>query len=133
MSNLSKAAYDLLKEQGLKQGSIVKVLTSWPSNSFGFDASWQPDMDSFIDKECEVGDIFVNSDSVRIKLHYNGDYWWFPPQVLQFISAGLQNKLKLTSDYTAEIDRTAKVVRVGCQTISFDTVHELARLISLKD
>jgi hypothetical protein len=37
--------------------------------------------------------------------------------------------LKLTSDYTAAIDLKNKVVKVGCQTITFDKVEELYKII----
>jgi hypothetical protein len=38
-------------------------------------------------------------------------------------------KLKLTSDYTAAIDLTNKIVKVGCQIITFDKVEELYKIM----
>jgi hypothetical protein len=38
-------------------------------------------------------------------------------------------ELKLTSDYTAAIDLKNKVVKVGCQTITFDKVEELYKIM----
>jgi hypothetical protein len=37
---------------------------------------------------------------------------------------------KLTKDYTAEIDYSGEVIRVGCQTIPFKTVNELYKKIN---
>ena len=38
-------------------------------------------------------------------------------------------ELKLTSDYTAAIDLTNKIVKVGCQIITFDKVEELYKIM----
>jgi len=38
-------------------------------------------------------------------------------------------ELRLTSDYTAAIDLKNKVINVGCQTISFDKVEELYKIM----
>lgn len=40
------------------------------------------------------------------------------------------NRLKLTDEYTADIDFGKKVVKVGCQTIPFSKVTELYRMIN---
>ena len=39
------------------------------------------------------------------------------------------NTIKLTSSYDAEVDYTTKIVKVGCQSIPFSKVEELAKLI----
>jgi len=40
------------------------------------------------------------------------------------------DELKLTSDYTAIINRKDKIVEVGCQKIPFDKVNELFELVN---
>lgn len=39
-------------------------------------------------------------------------------------------KLELTTEYTAVVDKENKVVRVGCQTIPFEKVEELIKIIN---
>lgn len=39
------------------------------------------------------------------------------------------SSLKLTSDYTAQIDFENKIVKVGCQSIPFEKVMELSKMI----
>ena len=38
--------------------------------------------------------------------------------------------LQLNSEYTAEINKDTKTVKVGCQTFTFDKVNELAKIIN---
>lgn len=45
----------------------------------------------------------------------------------EYITDRTKPTVKLNSEYTAEVDREKKVVRVGCQTIPFSAVKELAK------
>ena len=131
MKNISVVAYELLKEQGLEVGSKVKVLTTWPSKSPGFtDASWVDGMNRTVGTTLEVINIHHDPvrDEVRIQLNDSGAYF-YPPQVLQFVEKGKRKAVKLNNQYTAKIDYENQIIEVGCQTIPFSKVEELAEVI----
>lgn len=53
-------------------------------------------------------------------------------ELLQLMCEGDKNRLELTEEYTAVLDRENRVVKVGCQNIPFSKVEDLYKLINKK-
>ena len=120
--------YILSFESGLKIGDNVKVLYSVPTRIQGWTESWVADMNDFIGRVGEILDISAAS-GCKIKLHGRSDTYWFPFMVLEK-AAPTQCEFKLTKDYTAMVNFENKYIQVGCQTISFETINSLHKLIN---
>jgi len=105
------------------------VLTSGvlPNNE-EITATWCPlnkfndDLTCINDDECDIVEVYGYSSNMRAAyLSKNDRTLLYKRDEPVF--------LKLTSDYTAAIDLKDKVVKVGCQTITFDKVEELYKIM----
>lgn len=133
-TSVSVAAYNALVNQGLEIGAKVKVLAKWPSYSPGFDCLWNSDMNSTINTVGTVTDITINESTIDKKSEYRVAVrcektefsWWYPTMVLQVTAPAPKIiNVKLNDSYTAEVDVTNGVVKVGCQTIPFQSIYDV--------
>ena len=125
MKSLAELAVENLKAQGLKEGSIVKVLYKIPSKTQGWSNTWTVQMDSMIGKELKVlsiGSCGIYLECIDFRLS-------FPPQCLEFVD---KVEFYLNQDYTCEINYSNKTVKVGCQYFTFKKIKELNALINAK-
>jgi hypothetical protein len=134
---VSIAAYEALKEQGMKIGSMVKILAAWPEKSEGFDAYWPEDMNETVGKIGKVTNITVDQDEVRVSVSIPGsDYWWYPTMVLSLVESKptlfeVNEKISLSNfDETA---RTASITIKGdsnVREVTYASINALYKAIN---
>jgi hypothetical protein len=99
-----------------------------PENEQGVTTTWCPlgkyddDLTYINDDECDIVEVYGYSSNMQATSlsKSNRTLLWKRDEPIE---------LKLTSDYTAAIDLKNKVVKVGCQTITFDKVEELYKIM----
>ena len=97
--------------------SNEEVAATWcPLNKFNDDLTY------INDDECDIVEVYgYSSNMMATYLSKNNRMLLWKRDEPVF--------LKLTSDYTAAIDLKNKVVKVGCQIITFDKVEELYKIM----
>lgn len=171
---VSIAAFEALEAQGMKIGSKVKIMSSWPAHSEGFDAYWPSDMDRTVGKTGIVVAITLHRDHYRIQVSITGgSTWWYPTMVLHLIESEPKDVIQVNDDtrlsefnetarrvtatvggtdryisydeieslynainkstiriggYDAAIDHDKKLVKIGCQSVSFAAVKKAYKL-----
>lgn len=134
---VSIAAYNALKEQGMKKGSYVKILSTWPARSEGFDAEWTSEMDLTVGKVGRVISIHELQHEVRVNIAIPGeDHWWYPTMILSLVDPPADemtvNESISLSDFN-DVARTVAVKVSGATTVkrlSYDEIDALYRVIN---
>jgi hypothetical protein len=100
-----------------------------PENEQGVTTTWCPlskyddDLTYINDDECDIVEVYGYSSNMQATSLSKSN------RTLLWKRDGGAIELRLTKDYMAFIDLKNKVIIVGCQTIPFDKVEELHKIM----
>lgn len=133
---VSIAAFEALQAQGMKKGSKVKIMSSWPGHSEGFNAYWASDMDRTVGKTGIVVAITSHGDHYRIQVSVTGEStWWYPTMVLHLVDSEPKDTLQVNDslslrDFDKDLRTVSAVLGDSFKTITYDEIKALYAAIN---
>lgn len=119
-----REAYKVMQAaSGIEAGDRVKITRKAKSQEMGWPETWSSQMDQFVGKEFIVKAISSTNISLEGPLNR------FPFFVMEITEKQAIKSVRLNENHVAKIDKDNKTVKVGCQTIPFDKIEEVYKLI----
>lgn len=124
-TTLHELALNLLREQGVTEGTKVRIIGTSTDHAHGWNNSWMSEMDQFVGKIVTVDSLWEHGVSIKESTYQ------YPAFVCSIEDRTME--VKINKDYMGELNFTERTLKVGCQTISFKKIAELYDLCQKQD